>query len=370
MSNVNGKAEHLIRAALKGIEKEPSTWNQAFWCSASITQGCGTTYCIGGWMLLYDGWTHTGDGFRFSKGDRTIKDPYEGFLADLVYGDNSPELGKTIFSERLRTFDALVEHVEDTLEINFEEDCPCLTEQDLCILQGCPCGVHTAALETSPSTLLEIHNPLMKVIEDLVAQCAKAGDPIFITQVLEDKPLMAALRAAFMAGETSLIQTVTRKAERRIAEVRLQLQEMTQSRDRAVGHNSTLQREIANLQKELSAVGAEPGENLAPWERDQVIRSLQGQVDQLRDGSRRTPEFRKMKAAVNRLEQENAALRLNNTSLVMQTRATQGQLIEQKRVVATMQAPRDITQARQEGFKIAVDAWQKALDIVKSQERL
>lgn len=370
MSNVNSNAEHLIRAALKGIEKEPSTWNQGYWCSAPTTQGCGTTYCIGGWMLLYDGWKHTGDGFRFSKGDRTIKDPYEGFLADLVYGDNSPEFGKTIFSERLRTFDALVEHVEDTLEINFEEDCPCLTEQDLCILQGCPCGTHTAALNTASSTPLEIHDPMMKVIETLVARCAEAGDPISITQIVEDELLMEAFRAMFMAGETSLITTVTRKAERRITEVRLQLQEMTQSRDRAVGHNSTLQQEIANLRQELKVASVPDSEAEPPWERDLAIRGLQGKIDQLRDGSRRTPEYRKMKATVNRLEQENAALRLNNTSLARQTRAAQGQLMEQKRVVATMQAPRDITQARQEGFRKVVSAWQKALDEVKRQENL
>lgn len=365
MSNVNSKAEHLIRAALKGIEKEPSTWNQEVWCNVSTTRGCGTTYCIGGWMLLYDGWTHDGDGFRFSKDDRTIRDPFEDYLGDLVYGDDLPVFGETIFSEKLRTFDALVAHVEDTLEINFEEDCPCLTEQDLCILGGCPCGTHMAALETAPSTPLEIYNPMMKVIEDLVAQCAKAGDPISIAQVLEDKPLMAALRAAFMAGETSLIQTVTRKADRRIAEVRLELQAMTTSRDEVIRRNSELQRNLS-----ARSGRDDVDHNLELRERDQIIRSLQGQVDQLRDGSRRTSEFRKMKAALKKSQDDLAEAAKVEKSLRGSLRAVRDELIAQKLVVATMQTPRDITQARQEGFKKAVDSWQKALDIIKKQEGL
>lgn len=369
MSNVSAKAEHLIRAALKGIEKNPDSWLQEHWvCTPEdaryhkerddpgVFPECGTSYCLGGWMMLYDGWRHkfsSGTSFRniWIKGEFSVNDPYWGYLKDIVYGDDDMYLFGSIFSADIDMPEILA-RIDDQLEINFEEDCPCLTEADTCNLQGCPCGTHTSALDTQPMLPTPTGAAMTKVIENMVKECAEAGDPISIRQILDDPILMNAFRAMFLAGEDSMVGMVTKKAERRISEFRVRLEaevrEITQSRDRVIGHNSLLQETVRRFQDQGS-----------------VIRKLQGQVDDLRSGRRETPEFAKLTAKVRRLEEENQAMTLNGRDVKNRFNDLRKQLADQKRVVAEVQLL-----GRREGQQVAIAAWQKALDIVRKEENL
>lgn len=341
MSNVSPYAEHLIRAAIKGIEASPETWDQDKWCYKEPE--CGTTYCIGGWMMLYDGWKHSDPGIpgfiTWFKGEQSITDPFKGFLGGLVYGDSEKYIGATIFTDSLNTFTDLIDRIEGQLEINFEEDCPCLYET-LCNLGGCPCGTHQ--LPAWVAIEVRKDDPLMtKEIRDFVGECQKEGDSLTIEQVLADKNMMHLLRGCFQAGAESVIVDVTAKADRRVAEINTELQQLRASRP----------------------------SDLAPWERDIVLRKLQGQVDELRSGTRRTPEFRKMKAALKKAQEDVAAMQEGQKVRAAQIRKLQDQVARQERTIKGS-AGSDVLKARQEGFRKAVESWQKALDIIKAQENL
>ena len=341
MSNVSPYAEHLIRAAIKGIEADPESWDQEKWVAKKPE--CGTTYCLGGWMMLYDGWKHSDSGSRITwfKGEHSIEDPYTGFLAGLVYGDAAKYIASTIFTDDLRTFTDLVDRIEGQLEINFEEDCPCLYET-LCNLGGCPCGTHKLPIPTVPdSTIEEI--ALIDIITRFVKACRKDGDTTTVREVLEDERIMTALRDCFQAGAQSVVAEVTAKADRRVAEINTELQQLR----------------------------ASTPPDLAPWERDIVLRKLQGQVDELRDGTRRTPEFRKMKAALRNAQSDifrETNARKRTEELLVGLRATIDR--QERTILGLRQGDRDPTKARQEGFRKAVESWQKALDIIKAQENL
>lgn len=374
MSKVSAKAEHLIRAALKGIEKNPGSWDQDHWVrtpedrarAGSQPSACGTSYCLGGWMLLYDGWKHEvrREPRRYHpenvwiKGGVEIEDPYMGFLRELVYGEDvRMDFCDTIFDSFL-TMGDILERIDDQLEINFEEDCPCLTEADTCNLQGCPCGVHTTALEVPATTFTPSREAMMKVIEKLVEDCRKAGDTITVDMITEDKPLMNAFAAMYCAGEDSMVHTVTTKANRRISELRVRLEgeirEITQSRDRVVARNS-----------ELQAALGDHGEALSPWERDIVIRKLQGQVNELHAGTRSSPEFVKLKAKVKRLQESMPAMALNNKDLADRLQRVTNELLVQKRAVVQVQQI-----GRREGFMKAMGVYTKAIEIAKKEEGL
>lgn len=370
MSNVNSKVEHLIRAAIKGILAHPETWNQSWWVRTpkdhAFTEdipACGTTYCLGGWMMLYDGWTHRPDvDFMhvWVKGDQETEDPFSDYLSSLIepYEDRDGGIYGTIFDTKLDTIEKLIDKIEVDLEINFEEECPCLSEEDICILAGCPCGKHREALDIkvdlNPGVMPTDH--FMDIINGFVEDCRKAGDRITVRQVLADEVMMNAFRAMFGAGETSTVKQVTNKANRRIDEVRMELAEMTRSRDQVIANNSQLQREAKGLQPEHV-------ENLK-----EVIRKLQGQVDDLNSGARESPAFAKIKGKHERAQQHIAALKVNNADLENRLDALKGELSNQKQVVRTLSG--QLTAGRQEGFRKAVRAWQKALDEVKRQEGL
>lgn len=376
MSKVSAKAEHLIRAALKGIEKNPGSWLQDHWvCTpedvrffrdrhlpAGSVPECGTSYCLGGWMMLYDGWRHENSEsapFRnvWIKGDFRVSDPYDGFLKDLVYGDVREYLFDSIFCGDIDMPEILA-RIDAQLEINFEEDCPCLTEADTCNLQGCPCGTHTTALEVPASAFSPSRDAMMKVIEKYVEECRKIGDLVTVDMVLADKPIMNAFAELYCAGEDATVHTVTTKANRRNSELRVHLEakvrEITQSRDRLVARNS-----------ELEAMIGPRGGKLAPWERDVVIRKLQSQVDELHAGIRRSAEFRKLAAKVKSLEERIPAMALNSKDLQNRLEDARHQLHAQKQANLQVQQI-----GRREGFQRAMAAWQKALDIVKKEEGL
>lgn len=374
MSNVNSKVEHLIRAAIKGILAHPETWNQSWWVRTpkdhAFTEdipACGTTYCLGGWMMLYDGWTHRPDVdfmHAWVKGDQETEDPFSDYLSSLIepYEDRDGGIYGTIFDTKLDTIEKLIDKIEEDLEINFEEECPCLSEEDICILGGCPCGKHREAVRVVTHHLPTINllegedNPLMDVITGFVTQAQAAGDRITVRQVLADKVFTNAFIRAYAAGQRSLVKTVTDKANRRIDEVRMELAAMTRDRDHAVTHNSELQREAKGLQPEHV-------EDLK-----EVIRKLQGQVDDLNSGARESPAFAKIKGKHERAQQHIAALKVNNADLENRLDALKGELSNQKQVVRTLSG--QLTAGRQEGFRKAVQAWQKALDEVKRQEGL
>lgn len=372
MSKVSAKAEHLIRAALKGIEKNPDSWDQDNWVLTPEDReslgwqpsACGTSYCLGGWMMLYDGWKHEArqepNHWRpenvWIKGDAKIKDPYRGFLRGLVYGDDATiDFGDTPFDSHL-DMDDILERIDDQLEINFEEDCPCLTEADVCNLPGCPCGVHTTALDDPASRFVPSREVTNRIVEKFVEDCQKAGDRLTVRQVLADEILMKAFAAFYAAGEDSMVHTVTTKAQRRINELRTRLEgeirEITQSRDRLVARNSELQ----------AAVG-DHGEALSPWERDIVIRKLQGQIDELHAGTRNSPEFVKLKAKVERLQDRMPAMALNIKDLQNRLDGARNELAAQKRANVQVQQI-----GRREGFMKAMGIYTKAIEIAKKEE--
>jgi hypothetical protein len=379
VSKVSSKAEHLIRAALKGIEKNPESWNQDNWVETPEDReraglqpsACGTAYCLGGWMMLYDGWKHEARKTMYSrhlrnfwiKDDVETDDPYRGFLKGLVYGDDATiYFEDTIFVDHL-DMDDILARIDEDLEINFEEDCPCLTEADVCNLQGCPCGTHTTALEFPASAFTSSREAINRIIEKFALDCRKVGDMITVEQVLADKVLMDAFAAMHCAGEDSMVHTVTQKANRRINELRVRLEgeirEITQSRDRLVARNSELQQSASSRFPYTTAMIRHNEE------REQVIRKLQGQVDELRAGTRSSPEFVKLKAKVKRLQESLPAMALNIKDLQNRLDGARNELAAQKRANVQVQ-----TIGRQEGFQRAVAAWQKALDIVKKEEGL
>lgn len=351
MSNVSPYAEHLIRAAIKGIEANPETWDQGHWVAKKPE--CGTTYCLGGWMMLYDGWKHSDSGSRTTwfKGECSIRDPYTGFLGSLIYDDSEKYIGATIFSDSLNTFTDLIDRIEEQLEINFEEDCPCRYET-LCKLGGCPCGTHQLPIATVPDSTVE-ENALIDIITRFVGACREDGDTTTVQEVLEDEKVMTALRDCFQAGAQSVVADVTAKADRRVAEINTELQQLRET-------VNSLRNQLDNA---FNAISWEAQEPPAPWERDIVLRKLQGQVDELRSGTRRTPEFRKMKAALKKAQEDVAAMQEGQKVRAAQIRKLQDQ-VERK------DHPFDLTKARQEGFAKAVESWQKALDIIKAQENL
>lgn len=363
MSNVSPYAEHLIRAAIKGIEANPETWDQGHWVAKKPE--CGTTYCLGGWMMLYDGWKHSDSGSRITwiKGEQSIRDPYVGFLEGLVYGDAAKYIGSTIFSDLIVTFTDLIDRIEGQLEINFEEDCPCLYET-LCKLGGCPCGTHKLPIPTVPDSTVE-ENALIDIITRFVEACREDGDTTTVQEVLEDEKVMTALRDCFQAGAQSVVADVTAQADRRVAEVNSELQQLRT--DETVLEVTHLRETVASLRDQLdnalNVISWEAQEPPAPWERDIVLRKLQGQVDELRSGTRRTPEFRKMKAALKKAQEDVTAMQEGQKVRAAQIRKLQDQ-VERK------DHPFDLTKARQEGFAKAVESWQKALDIIKAQENL
>jgi hypothetical protein len=364
VSKVSAKVEHLIRAAVKGIEGSPETWNQSYWCRSDSV--CGTTYCLGGWMMLYDGWKHSEardyGGSTWFKGDLRIADPYTDFLAMLVYGDVYTYLDETIFSETLNTFDDLVGRITEDLEINFEEACPCLFEE-VCDLAGCPCGAHQNLTDTVVEKPSEADPQLVEAINKFVGACRDDGDNVTVEQVLSDRNMIALLGAVFQAGAHSVVAEVTSKADRRIAEINHELQLLRA--DSTTLEVKQLRETVASLQAKLN--DTELG--LSPWERDAVIRRLQGQVDELRDGTRRTPEFRKMKAALKKAQEDIAAMQEAQGVRAAQIRKLQVQVIKQEEIIKGSAGP-DALKGRREGFQKAVESWQKALDIVKAQENL
>lgn len=374
MSQVSSKAEHLIRAALKGIKKNPDSWDQDNWVrtpedrkhAGEPPSACGTSYCLGGWMMLYDGWRHEARRTRLTggprnlwiKGDVETEDPYIGFLKGLVYGeDGIVDFEDTIFEGHL-DMDDILERIDDQLEINFEEDCPCLTEADACNLLGCPCGTHTTALEVPTSAFTPSGEAMNAIIEKFVEDCRKAGDLITADMVHADKIIMNAFAAMYCAGEDAMVHTVTTKAQRRINELRTRLEgeirEITQSRDRLVARNSELQ----------AALGPHE-EALKPWERDIVIRKLQGQIDELHAGTRNSPDFVKLKAKVKSLEERIPAMAMVNTDLRNRLDGARNELAAQKQ--ANMQVQQI---GRREGFMKAMKIYEQAIEIAKKEEGL
>lgn len=370
MSKVSSKAEHLIRAALKGIEKNPDSWNQDNWVETPEDReiagyppsACGTAYCLGGWMMLYDGWKHEGRKRWHSvhlenvwiKGDVETTDPYGAYLKSLVYGDGDDRSFSATMFDSLLSMGEILERIDEQLEINFEEDCPCLTEADVCNLPGCPCGTHTTALEVPASAFTPSYEATDRVIEKFVEECRKAGDAITADMVRADKIFMYALASMYVAGENSMVHMVTQKANRRINELRVRLEgeirEITQSRDRLVARNSELQESIGPL---------------APWERDTVIRKLQGQIDELHAGTRNSPDFVKLKAKVKGLGERIPAMVLNNKDLTNRLDGALNELAAQKRVNAQVQQI-----GRREGFMKAMGVYTKAIEIAKKEEGL
>lgn len=321
-------------------------------------------------MLLYDGWRHEAIDSpeelsnAWIKGDMRIFEPYNEYLRDLVYGNEGDVgLSDSIFAVQLSP-EGIKERVEDDLEINLEEDCPCLTENDSCNLAGCPCGTHATSLETRPSTVVEIDYSIMGVIETYVRERQQSGKRITVEQVLADRVAMKALRSMFSIGETSLVNTVTRKAERRIAEVRKDLQEMTAFRDRLAAHNLELQQSKVdeNLRRQISV------KDFEIQEQGKLVRRLQGWIDDLKSGKKQTPEFAKLTAKCKRLGEELRVRDNRIDELVKRVEKLGVELRQQKNAVALMQDSQ--VRWRREGFAKAVSAWQKALDAVKKEEGL
>ncbi len=308
MSNVSAHAEHLVRAAVKGIKASPESWDQGWFVSTPQdyedlgieVPSCGTTYCVGGWMMLYDGWKHVRESKfvnAWTKGDRRITNPFTDHLSSLIEPYAGRQyISETIFDVGIVSIGDLMEKIDNDLEINFDEDCPCLTEEGNCILAGCPCGKHVFTHRLPEVTLLEGEdNPLMNVITNFVDKAKDAGDRITVRQVLADKIMMDAFIEAFQAGMSSVVETVTKKAERRILEARM-------GRDINDSAYNALLEEHGHLRREARENGT------AVDELRQVIRTLQGQVDDLKSGRRGSAEVRKLKAKLAREEAETARL--------------------------------------------------------------
>lgn len=352
MSKVSPYVEHLIRAAVVSIKRQPENWDQRLWCRKK--EDCGTSYCLGGWMLLFDGWSHTQamphGGSSWFKGELRIVDPFDEYLAFIVYGEENGsrvKLPMSIFSDDLRTFTDLIHRIEEDLEINFEEDCPCRYET-LCNLGGCPCGTHSATVTNVIVEEVSDANPaIVTAINEFVKACLEDDDNISTGQVLRDVNMMALIRSVFQAGAQSTVDEVTSKANYRIAEINHELQ--------------ALRAEVK--------VDDRSGQDLPSRERDIVLRKLQGQVDELRDGTRRTPEFRKMKAALKKAHEDVAAMQEGQKVRAAQIRKLQDQVVAQERIIKSGEGS-TILKARREGFHKAVESWQKALDIIKAQENL
>lgn len=363
MSNVSAKTEHLVRAAVKGILGNPQTWSQGNWVKTPEDYGrsdepvpaCGTTYCIGGWMLLYDGWTHhrtRGHPHTWTRGDTTIGEPFSGYLASLFEKyEGGLSVANTIFDGYISSIEDLLKKIDDDLEINFEEDCPCLTEEGSCILAGCPCGTHVFTTMLPEVKLLEGEDsPLMKVIAAFAHEAQAAGDRITVRHILADQIMLDAFVGAYTAGQQSLVETVTKKAERRIQEARMGF-------DASDGQYQSLKVENEALRKQVDV--------LSMRNSDQVIRKLQGQIDDLKSGVRQDPAFAKLQAKQKKAEDH---LRVaSNVQAALNKRVAQlrDELMYQKR---SMQQAQQL--GRDEGFKKAVQSWQKALDVVKKEENL
>lgn len=376
MSEVSARAEHLIRAAMIGIKKEPLSWDQVYWVRTpddfralgKEVPACGTTYCLGGWMMLYDGWKHISDPLvtnAWIKGDMKIRDPFTEYLSTLIGLYEGPEdFDSTIFSTSIKTIPDLIARIEEDLEINFEEDCPCITESDVCTLKSCPCGVHTTSVKIEVDAAFKDEGVFLTVIEDFVKEAQEAGDRITVRQVLADPIMMAAFRAMFLAGNHALIDTVISKANRRIEEGRAALAEMTASRDRVIARNSELQQQVGH--EELKA-------QIADLRRDEVgltlvIRKLQGQINDLKSGARQDPDVVKIKkkheAATAHVHDLTLKLSESNKTVV----ALGDALRDQKAVARQLQA--QIVTARQNGWRAAAAAWQEALNVIKKEENL
>jgi len=300
MSNVSPKVEHLIRASIDSIKANPETWDQDNWVRGpedfkavgDPVPSCGTTYCLGGWMMLYDGWKHDLKwGTHWTKGGAVVEEPWGDILAEMVYtdqGESTPELNDSIFSTRHDSLELLIEKIEGDLDIDFKKECPCLTESNACNLQGCPCGTHTTALDVAPSPPADIAASTLKVVEEFVRESREQGDLITVEQVLADPIMMKAFAAAFMAGEMSLVDSVTKKFNRRLAEVRVQAHGIRAERDRALAEGADLRIGVARLRGGYA-------------QRD----LLQGRVD---GHFSQSPQFRKLKAKLEREERETARL--------------------------------------------------------------
>lgn len=95
--------------------------------------------------MLHDGWKYAPFSTPpWNKGGRTVEDPYWDFLAPLVYGDElneSPYLWESIFSGDYWELDLLIAKIGEDLDIDFEEDCPCLTATGHCDPKACSCRV-------------------------------------------------------------------------------------------------------------------------------------------------------------------------------------------------------------------------------------
>jgi hypothetical protein len=364
MSNVSAKTEHLVRAAVKGILGNPQSWDQEYWvktpddCRAvgDPVPVCGTTYCLGGWMMLYDGWKHSSMGHTshmWTKGDMAVTDPFQGYLNSLFEQyEGMRSSGDTIFDGGIGTLSELIDRITDDLEINFNEDCPCLTENESCILAGCPCGQHVLTPDSAPEWNPESpDHALFKVVEAFVTRAQEDGDRITARQVIGDRILMQAFTEAYTAGHQSLVETVTEKADRRIQEARMGMAASDGTYQILKNENERLRQQVGMLNDQGS-----------------VIRKLRGQIDDLKSGVRQDPAVAKIKAKHARAQESIQALTLNVADLTNRLRSASNELMVQKRAVVEIHGK--LFGARQDGFVKAVNAWQKALDVIKKEENL
>lgn len=224
MSKVAPRTEHLFRAALSGIRQHPETWDQEHWVYTPLDRrergepvpACGTTYCIGGWMMLHDGFRHSRDNFGRNiwwkdvddVNKIVIKDPYTEHLWSLVeeaYGTDTLDIYGTMFAPNIHTLRQLEGRIGLDLDIDLDAPCPCTSEADLCDRDNCPCGIHAPIV---PAKLLvsevepgAINYDMMEIIESFVSKCAAVGDNITMDQVMADAALMSAFRAMYTAGK-------------------------------------------------------------------------------------------------------------------------------------------------------------------------
>jgi hypothetical protein len=164
----------LVRKAYRSIIDDPKSWNQGSWIRQDSE--CGTTFCLGGWMLVHAGvqvertssdWPYfTGIGGRLNAHE--VWDVLRPYIEDIHgHWDPNGSVTDTIFSPEHDTIELLTKAIEDA-------------------------GIDLTHVKPGP---------LDFVIRAFVTQSVAQGDRITESQVREDKLFMDALLNAYVLGK-------------------------------------------------------------------------------------------------------------------------------------------------------------------------
>lgn len=160
----------LVRKAWKSIIADPVSWDQGFWIEHD-EGGCGTTFCLGGWMMVHKGFKHQIDPYATFVDDHGREIDVDSYVRPWIIDIHGAEhTGPSIFSSEHDTLPKLKSAIE-AAGIVLDEPEP----------------EHPADWSDWD---LQFHQD----IDFFVEQCVKAGDRITARQVRSDDILMGLLR--------------------------------------------------------------------------------------------------------------------------------------------------------------------------------